>query len=211
MYETESEDTRWTKDIGAERTAGTSIYKVKERYGSVKGNQKIMGCSRGARKSRGAGYFENNGQRVPFWFLEVVDALSGAAKIVSVKEKAADIKHNVPGEHEVHDRAIGGAGVDEGGTVRGGEAHNHDFSNQADGVLVGSDAFSPLEENAEVGSFVAVLELHVKVVKVRVDLCVEVEALDHGPAERVAAAGGEGNFEGDKTGAWPEGGIVAGA
>jgi hypothetical protein len=57
------------------------------------------------------------------------------------------------------------------------------------GVLVSGNLFTALQKDAEVGRLVAVDKLHVKVVKMRVDLSVDVEGLDLGPGLGVAAAG----------------------
>ncbi|KAJ7818877.1 hypothetical protein B0H13DRAFT_1922013 [Mycena leptocephala] len=110
---------------------------------------------------------------------------------------------HAPGEDEVHHRAVRRAGVDQGGTVGGGEPHDDDLPHQpvGNGVLVSSDTSTALQKDPEERCFVAVDELHVKVVKVGVDLGVDVEGLDLRAVHGVAAAGGKCNLEVHKTSA----------
>jgi hypothetical protein len=127
------------------------------------------------------------------------------------KEKTVHIEYSIPGKNKVHDRTVGRAGIDEGGTVGGGQSHYRYLPHQpvGNGVLVSSDPFSSFEEDPKEGSLVAVDEPHVKIVKVGVHIGVQVDGLDVRPVLRVTAAGRKGDLEAHEAGARLEGRIVA--
>ncbi|KAJ7925394.1 hypothetical protein B0H13DRAFT_1863234 [Mycena leptocephala] len=118
----------------------------------------------------------------------------------------------IPGKNKVHDRTVSRAGVDEGGTVGGGQSHYCYLPHQpfGNGVLVSSNPFSSFEEDPKEGSLVAMDEPHIKIVKVGVHIGVQVDGLDVRLVLRVAgAAGRKGDLEAHEAGARLEGRIVA--